>query len=176
MFKKISTLLIGALFVFVLAACGSDKNDDKAAYEKEVKPQLDAMMQEYDAIWNNDWKPIWNELESNPNRDSAKLKEKMNTIQTKYTDLAKKIKDFSNGDKLSDEKLKENINTFKKEFSLAAMYRADAARNIVQGIDKLAPMKDRTDAARKNVVLSDKKLTIAVENLGSVESTLGVKR
>ncbi|MEI2536985.1 hypothetical protein, partial [Acinetobacter baumannii] len=76
----------------------------------------------------------------------------MNIIQTKYTDLAKKIKEFSNGDKLSDEKLKENINTFKKEFSLAAMYRVDAARNIVQGIDKIAPMKDRTDAARKNVV------------------------
>jgi len=28
--------------MFILAACGSDKNDDKAAYEKEVKPQLDA--------------------------------------------------------------------------------------------------------------------------------------
>ncbi|AQY42335.1 ribonuclease [Bacillus thuringiensis] len=176
MFKKISTLLLGALFVFILAACGSDKNDDKAVYEKEVKPQLDAMMQEYDAIWNNDWKPIWNEIESNPNADPTKLKEKMNIIQTKYTDLAKKIKEFSNGDKLSDEKLKENINTFKKEFSLAAMYRVDAARNIVQGIDKIAPMKDRTDAARKNVVLSDEKLKIAVENLGSVESTLGVKR
>ncbi|MBZ8125613.1 ribonuclease [Bacillus thuringiensis] len=167
---------MSTLLMFILVACGSDTNDDKALYEKEVKPQLDEMMKEYDAIWKNDWKPLWIENGSNPNENPTKIKEKMNVIQTKYTDLSKKIKEVSNGDKLSDEKLKENINTFKREFSLAAMYRADAARNIIQGIDKLAPMKDRTDAARKNVNLSDTKLTKAVDNLGKAESTLGVKR
>ncbi|MDY8165789.1 ribonuclease [Bacillus thuringiensis] len=176
MFKKISILLMSTLLMFILAACGSNTNDDKALYAKEVKPQLDEMMKEYDAIWNNDWKPLWNENGSNPNENPTKIKEKMNVIQTKYTDLSKKIKGFSNDDKLSDEKLKENINTFKREFSLAAMYRADAARNIIQGIDKLAPMKDRTDAARKNVDLSDTKLTKAIESLGKTESTLGIKR
>ncbi|WP_336950404.1 ribonuclease [Bacillus cereus] len=177
MFKKISTLLLGALLVFVLAACGSDTSDDKAVYEKEVKPQLDAMMKEYDDIWNQEWKPLWAEISTNPKATNPnELKTKMDSVSTKYDALSKKVVDFKGEDKISDADLKEKITNFKNEFVLSVGYRGNAAKAVKQGLDGVAPMRDRMEESKKSIELADKKLTSAVGSLGTVESTLGVKR
>ncbi|CAM4359879.1 hypothetical protein BAMA_16260 [Bacillus manliponensis] len=188
--KKLMTALFCSSLFLGLAACDSEESSskekqanatetseasqgDKDVYQKEVKAEINSFVAEYDAIWNEHWKPVWTEASENPNMDQAKIKEQMETIQTKYTDLSTRIKASTINDKLSDETIKEDLNTFKKEFSLAAMYRSDAARNVVQGIDGLAPMNDRMEAAKKNVELSDEKMMSAVAATADIEVKLG---
>ncbi|MFD0770103.1 ribonuclease [Bacillus sp. CGMCC 1.60114] len=134
-------------------------------------------MTEYDAIWNQQWKPVWTEITANPKAiNPATLKEKMNAISNKYDELSKKVVDFKAEDKISDSALKEKIANFRNEFVLATSYRGNAARAIVEGLDGAAPIKDRMEEAKKSVGLSDKHLTNAVGNLSSAESELGIKR
>ncbi|HGH7177223.1 TPA: DUF4064 domain-containing protein [Bacillus wiedmannii] len=153
------------------------ENTDKTTYEQEMKPKIDAMINEYDTIWDEHWKPVWTELSGNPSAmNPNELKEKMDILDTKYTELSNKIVNFKDADKLSDATLKEKINNFRNEFVLASGYRGNAARSINQGIKGLAPMKDRMNAATKSVKLSDEKLIKALANLTTAETSIGVNR
>ncbi|HHK5554657.1 ribonuclease [Bacillus anthracis] len=152
-------------------------NDDKATYEKEIKPTIDAMIKEYDEIWEQDWRPIWGEASKDPEAlDKNDLKEKMESVANRYDALSNKNIAFKSGSKLTDPALKEKIEKFRVEFGLATNYRSNAGRAVTQGIKGLAPMKDRMNEAQKSVKLSDQKLINAVASLTEVESKLGVKR
>lgn len=152
-------------------------NADKATYESEIKPTIDAMIKEYDEIWNQDWRPIWGEANKDPESlDKNALKEKMESVANRYDALSKKNTEFKSGSKLTDPVLKEKIEKFRVEFGLATNYRSNAGRAVNQGIKGLAPMKDRMNEAQKSVKLSDQKLINAVASLTEVESKLGVSR
>ncbi|MGH1256696.1 MULTISPECIES: ribonuclease [Bacillus] len=152
-------------------------NDDKVTYEKEIKPTIDAMIKEYDEIWNQDWRPIWGEASKAPESiDQNALKAKMESVTNRYDELSSKNTAFKSGSKLTDPVLKEKIEKFRVEFGLATNYRSNAGRAVTQGIKGLSPMKDRMNEAQKSIQLSDQKLMNAVTNLTEVESKLGVKR
>ncbi|SDL43491.1 hypothetical protein SAMN04487922_13415 [Bacillus toyonensis] len=152
-------------------------NADKATYENEIKPTIDAMIKEYDEIWNQDWRPIWGEANKAPESlDKNALKEKMESVTNRYDVLSKKNTEFRSGSKLTDPVLKEKIEKFRVEFGLATNYRSNAGKAVTQGIKGVAPLKGRMEEAQKSIKLSDQKLINAVASLTEVESKLGVKR
>ncbi|MBE7148957.1 ribonuclease [Bacillus sp. LBA3-1-1.1] len=152
-------------------------NADKATYENEIKPTIDAMIKEYDEIWNQDWRPIWGEASKDPaSIDKNTLKEKMESVTNRYDELSNKNTAFKSGAKLNDPVLKEKIEKFRVDFGLATNYRSNAGRAVTQGIKGVAPMKERMDEAQKSIQLSDQKLINAVASLTEVESKLGVSR
>ncbi|WP_438860876.1 ribonuclease [Bacillus toyonensis] len=152
-------------------------NADKATYESEIKPTIDAMIKEYDEIWNQDWRPIWGEANKDPESlDKNALKEKMESVTNRYDVLSKKNTEFKSGAKLTDPVLKEKIEKFRVEFGLATNYRSNAGKAVTQGIKGVAPLKGRMEEAQKSIKLSDQKLINAVASLTEVESKLGVSR
>ncbi|NKW95869.1 ribonuclease [Bacillus toyonensis] len=152
-------------------------NTDKATYESEIKPTIDAMIKEYDEIWNQDWRPIWGEANKDPESlDKNALKEKMESVTNRYDGLSKKNTEFKSGSKLTDPVLKEKIEKFRVEFGLATNYRSNAGKAVTQGIKGVAPLKGRMEEAQKSIKLSDQKLINAVASLTEVESKLGVIR
>ncbi|EOP75295.1 MULTISPECIES: hypothetical protein [Bacillus cereus group] len=152
-------------------------NTDKVTYESEIKPTIDAMIKEYDEIWNQDWRPIWGEASKDPaSIDKNVLKEKMESITNRYDELSNKNTAFKSGAKLNDPVLKEKIERFRVEFGLATNYRSNAGRAVNQGIKGIAPLKGRMEEAQKSIKLSDQKLINAVASLTEVESKLGVSR
>ncbi|MCU5656419.1 ribonuclease [Bacillus mycoides] len=152
-------------------------NADKATYENEIKPTIDAMINEYDEIWNQDWKPIWREASKDPESlDKNALKEKMESVTNRYDELSNKNSTFKIGSKLTDPVLKEKIEKFRVEFGLAINYRSNAGKAVTQGIKGVAPLKGRMEEAQKSIKLSDQKLINAIANLTEVESKLGVSR
>ncbi|HHY2677470.1 TPA: ribonuclease [Bacillus toyonensis] len=152
-------------------------NADKATYESEIKPTIDAMIKEYDEIWNQDWRPIWGEANKDPESlDKNALKEKMESVTNRYDVLSKKNTEFKSGSKLTDPVLKEKIEKFRVEFGLATNYRSNAGKAVTQGIKGVAPLKGRMEEAQKSIKLSDQKLINAVASLTEVESKLGVSR
>ncbi|ENJ6136898.1 TPA: ribonuclease [Bacillus cereus] len=155
----------------------TNTNSDKATYEKEIKPEIDAMVKEYDDIWNQEWKPIWDKASQDPaSIDKNTLKEKMELVMNKYDELSNKNSDFKPAEKLNDSALKEKIEKFRVEFGLAVNYRSNAGRAVNQGIKGVAPMNDRMEEAKKSIQLADKKLINATANLVEVETKLGVQR
>ncbi len=87
-----------------------------------------------------------------------------------YDELSKKNTAFKDGAKLSGPVLKEKIEKFRVEFELATNYRSNAGRTVTQGINGIAPLKERMEEAQKSIKLSDQKLSNAVANLTEVES------
>ncbi|MEK4620688.1 ribonuclease [Bacillus sp. FSL K6-0273] len=155
----------------------ADLNSDKATYEKEIKPKIDAMIKEYDEIWNQEWRPIWAQASKDPKSVSpSTLKEKMDIVSSRYDDLSKKNTNLKETQKINDPILKEKLDKFKVELGLAINYRSNAASVVTQWIKGLAPMESRMEESKKSVQLSDEKLLSAVANLTEVESKLGVKR
>lgn len=152
-------------------------NADKVTYENEIKPTIDAMIKEYDEIWNQDWRPIWGEASKAPESlDKNALKEKMESVTNRYDELSKKNTAFKSDSKLTDPVLKEKIEKFRVEFGLATNYRSNAGRAVTQGVKGVAPLKGRMEEAQKSIKLSDQKLINAVASLTEVESKLGVSR
>lgn len=152
-------------------------NSDKDTYEKEIQPKIDAMIKEYDDIWNQEWKPIWDEASKDPESvDKNLLKEKMESVTSKYDELSNKNTKFKDYEKLNDPVLKEKIEKFRIEFGLATNYRSNAGRAVTQGIKGVAPMKDRMEEAKKSIKLSDKKIINASANLVEAEEKLGIQR
>ncbi|MBH0323403.1 ribonuclease [Bacillus cereus] len=155
----------------------ADLNSDKATYENEIKPKIDAMIKEYDEIWNQEWRPIWAQASKDPKSVSpSALKEKMDIVSSRYDDLSKKNTNLKETQKINDPILKEKLDKFKVELGLAINYRSNAASVVTQWIKGLAPMESRMEESKKSVQLSDEKLLSAVANLTEVESKLGVKR
>ncbi|MBO1583336.1 ribonuclease [Bacillus sp. XF8] len=152
-------------------------NNDKGTYENEIKPKIDAMMKEYDEIWNQEWKPAWTEISQNSSAiDKNALKEKMESISSKYSELSNKNTAFKDAEKLSDPALKEKMEKFRVEFGLATNYRGNAATAVNQGLKGVAPMNDRMNEALKSVKLSDQKIINAAIHLTEVETSLGISR
>lgn len=138
-------------------------NVDKVTYEKEIKPTIDAMIKEYDEIWNQDWRPIWGEVSKDPaSIDKNALKEKMESITDRYDKLSDKNTAFKSGAKLTDPVLKEKIEKFRVDFGLATNYRSNAGRAVTQGIKGIAPLKERMDEAQKSIKLSDQKTKLTL--------------
>lgn len=155
----------------------ADLNTDKAIYENEIKPKIDAMIKEYDEIWNQEWRPIWAQTSKDPKSVSpSALKEKMDIVSSRYDDLSKKNTNLKDIQKINDPILKEKLDKFKVELGLAINYRSNAASVVTQWIKGLAPMESRMEESKKSVQLSDEKLLSAVANLTEVESKLGIKR
>ncbi|MGE7869559.1 ribonuclease [Bacillus paramycoides] len=152
-------------------------NADKVTYENEIKPTIDAMIKEYDEIWNQDWRPIWEEASKDPaSIDKNTLKGKMESVTNRYDELSNKNTSFKSGEKLTDPVLKEKIEKFRVDFGLAINYRSNAANAVNQWLKGLAPMESRMEESQKSIKLSDQKLISAVANLTEIESKLGVKR
>ncbi|WP_374937194.1 ribonuclease [Bacillus clarus] len=152
-------------------------NTDKSIYENEIKPKIDAMIKEYDDIWNQEWRPIWGEASKGPESvEPNAIKEKMEKVSNRYDDLSTKNTEFKGAEKLSNPELKEKMDTFRVEFGLATNYRSNAGKAVTQGLKGIAPMKERMEEARKSIKLSDEKLINAVASLTEIESKLGVKR
>lgn len=67
----------------------SELNSDKAIYQ--INPKIDAIIKEYDEIWNQEWRPIWAQAGKDPKSVSpSTLKEKMDIVSSRYDDLSKK--------------------------------------------------------------------------------------
>ncbi|HFR4146071.1 TPA: ribonuclease [Bacillus cereus] len=155
----------------------ADLNSDKATYENKIKPKIDAMIKEYDEIWNQEWRPIWAQASKDPKSVSpSTLKEKMDIVSSRYDDLSKENINLKEIQKINDPILKEKLNKFKAELGLAINYRSNAASVVTQWIKGLAPMESRMEESKKSVQLSDEKLLSAVANLTEVELKLGIKR
>ncbi|MCU5337946.1 ribonuclease [Bacillus cereus] len=150
-------------------------NNDKIVYETEIKPQIDAMLKEYDSIWAQHWKPTWEKSNSNPNSmNKSELRQEMELISEKYDEISNKIVNFKYEDKLTDPEIKKKFTDFRSEFVLATGYRSNAASAVVQGIKGVAPMKGRMEESLKSVKLSDEKLINALASMVSMEQKLGI--
>ncbi|XLP26009.1 ribonuclease (plasmid) [Bacillus toyonensis] len=155
----------------------ADLNSDKATYENEIKPKIDAMIKEYDEIWNQEWRPTWDEVSTNTAKiDPNALKDKMDLISNQYWELSMNIVKFKVTDTLKDPIVKEKMDEFRKDFAASSSYRTNAAKAVKQGLNGASPLKERMEEAKKSVQISDKRLVNALSSLTELESKLGVKR
>ncbi|PEA30153.1 ribonuclease [Bacillus toyonensis] len=151
-------------------------NTDAVTYKNEIKPKIDSMIKEFNDIWNQEVKSVFNkEGETPATVDQNTLQKQMELVSTKYRELSKENINFNASDKINDPVLKEKINKFREEFGLAANYRENAANAILQGIRGVAPMEDRMKEARKSIKLSEQKFNNASTNLTEFETKLNSK-
>ncbi|MGQ8826702.1 ribonuclease [Bacillus sp. NA_146.1] len=151
----------------------SSSDKDAATYKNEIKPKIDSMIKEYNDIWNQEVKSVFNkEGETPATVDQNTLQKQMEIVSTKYRELSKVNINFNAADKINDPVLKEKINKFREEFGLAANYRENAANAILQGARGVAPMEDRMKEAQKSRQLSEQKFSSASSTLAEFETKL----
>lgn len=154
----------------------TSSNTDDVTYKNEIKPKIDSMIKEFNDIWNQEVKSIFNkEGETLATINQNTLQEQMELVSTKYRELSKENINFNSSDKINDPTLKEKINKFREEFGAAANYRGNAANAILEGIRGLAPMEDRMKEARKSIKISEQKFNNASTNLTEFETKLNSK-
>ncbi|HHK5554318.1 ribonuclease [Bacillus anthracis] len=154
----------------------TSSNTDDVTYKNEIKPKIDSMIKEFNDIWNQEVKSIFNkEGETLATINQNTLQEQMELVSTKYRELSKENINFNSSDKINDPTLKEKINKFREEFGAAVNYRENAANAILQGIRGLAPMEDRMKEARKSIKISEQKFNNASTNLTEFETKLNSK-
>ena len=154
----------------------SSSNKDAVTYKNEIKPKIDSMIKEFNDIWNQEVKSVFNkEGETPATVDQNTLQKQMELVSTKYRELSKENITFNATDKINDPVLKEKINKFREEFGLAANYRENAANAILQGIRGVAPMEGRMKEAWKSRQLSEQKFSNASTNLTEFETILTSK-
>lgn len=154
----------------------TSSNTDDVTYKNEIKPKIDSMIKEFNDIWNQEVKSIFNkEGETLATINQNTLQEQMELVSTKYRELSNKNINFNSSDKINDPTLKEKINKFREEFGAAANYRGNAANAILEGIRGLAPMEDRMKEARKSIKISEQKFNNASTHLTEFETKLNSK-
>ncbi|MGQ7776491.1 MULTISPECIES: ribonuclease [unclassified Bacillus (in: firmicutes)] len=154
----------------------TSSNTDDVTYKNEIKPKIDSMIKEYNDIWNQEVKSVFNkEWETPATINQNTLQEQMELVSTKYRELSNKNINFNSSDKINDPTLKEKINKFREEFGAAANYRGNAANAILEGIRGLAPMEDRMKEARKSIKISEQKFNNASTHLTEFETKLNSK-
>ncbi|EJR28947.1 MULTISPECIES: hypothetical protein [Bacillus cereus group] len=154
----------------------TSSNTDDVTYKNEIKPKIDSMIKEFNDIWNQEVKSIFNkEGEALATINQNTLQEQMELVSTKYRELSNKNINFNSSDKINDPTLKEKINKFREEFGAAANYRGNAANAILEGIRGLAPMEDRMKEARKSIKISEQKFNNASTHLTEFETKLNSK-
>lgn len=154
----------------------TSSNTDAVTYKNEIKPKIDSMIKEFNDIWNQEVKSVFNkEGETPATVDQNTLQKQMELVSTKYRELSNENINFNASDKINDPVLKEKINKFRGEFGAAANYRENAANAILQGIRGVAPMEDRMKEARKSRQLSEQKFSNASTNLTDFETKLTSK-
>ncbi|AJG93954.1 ribonuclease [Bacillus tropicus] len=154
----------------------TSSNTDDVTYKNEIKPKIDSMIKEFNDIWNQEVKSIFNkEGETLATINQNTLQEQMELVSTKYRELSKENINFNSSDKINDPTLKEKINKFREEFGAAVNYRENAANAILQGIRGLAPMEDRMKEARKSIKISEQKFNNASTNLTEFKTKLNSK-
>ncbi|PFM12063.1 ribonuclease [Bacillus cereus] len=154
----------------------TSSNTDDVTYKNEIKPKIDSMIKEYNDIWNQEVKSVFNkEWETPATINQNTLQEQMELVSTKYRELSNKNINFNSSDKINDPTLKEKINKFIEEFGAAANYRGNAANAILEGIRGLAPMEDRMKEARKSIEISEQKFNNASTHLTEFETKLNSK-
>ncbi|ACK98481.1 ribonuclease [Bacillus cereus] len=154
----------------------SSSDKDTVTYKNEIKPKIDSMIKEYNDIWNQEVKSVFNkEGETPATVDQNALQKQMELVSTKYRELSNENINFNASDKINDPVLKEKISKFREEFGAAANYRENAANAILQGIRGVAPMEDRMKEARKSRQLSEQKFSNASTNLTEFETKLTSK-
>ncbi|ARO20480.1 ribonuclease [Bacillus tropicus] len=154
----------------------TSSNTDDVTYKNEIKPKIDSMIKEFNDIWNQEVKSIFNkEGETLATINQNTLQEQMELVSTKYRELSKENINFNSSDKINDPTLKEKINKFREEFGAAVNYRENAANAILQGIRGLAPMEDRMKEARKSIKISEQKFNNTSTNLTEFETKLNSK-
>ncbi|EJQ93780.1 hypothetical protein [Bacillus cereus] len=151
----------------------SSSNTDAITYKNEIKPKIDSMIKEFNDIWNQEVKSVFNkEGETPATVDQSTLQKHMELVSTKYRELSKENINFNASNKINDPVLKEKMNKFREEFGLAANYRENAANAILQGIRGVAPMEDRMKEAQKSRQLSEQKFSTASSTLAEFETNL----
>ncbi|MEH6933982.1 ribonuclease [Bacillus sp. JJ783] len=151
----------------------SSSNTDAITYKNEIKPKIDSMIKEFNDIWNQEVKSVFNkEGETPATVDQSTLQKHMELVSTNYRELSKENINFNASDKINDPVLKEKMNKFREEFGLAANYRENAANAILQGIRGVAPMEDRMKEAKKSRQLSEQKFSTASSTLAEFETNL----
>lgn len=151
----------------------SSSDKDTVTYKNEIKPKIDSMIKEYNDIWNQEVKSVFNkEGETPATVDQNTLQKQMEIVSTKYRELSKENINFNAADKINDPVLKEKINKFREEFGLAANYRENAANAILQGARGVAPMEDRMKEAQKSRQLSEQKFSSASSILTEFKTKL----
>ncbi|WOA66237.1 ribonuclease (plasmid) [Bacillus mycoides] len=106
----------------------SSSNTDAVTYKNEVKSKIDSMIKEFNDIWNQEVKSVFNkEGETLATVDQNTLQKQMELVSTKYRELSNENINFNASDKINDPVLKEKINKFREEFGAAANYRENAA-------------------------------------------------
>nr|WP_033716119.1 hypothetical protein [Bacillus mycoides] len=154
----------------------TSSNTDDVTYKNEIKPKIDSMIKEFNNIWNQEVKSVFNEEgETLATINQNTLQEQMELVSTKYRELSKENINFNSSDKINDPTLKEKINKFREEFGAAANYRENAANAILQGIRDVAPMEDRMKEARKSIKISEQKFNNASTHLTEFETKLNSK-
>ncbi|WP_424577978.1 ribonuclease [Bacillus cereus] len=154
----------------------TSSNTDDVTYKNEIKPKIDSMIKEYNDIWNQEVKSVFNkEGETSATINQKTLQEQMELVSTKYRELSNKNINFNSSDKINDPTLKEKINKFREEFGAAVNYRGNAANAILEGIRGLAPMEDRMKEVRKSIKISEQKFNNASTHLTEFETKLKSK-
>ncbi|TKI81504.1 ribonuclease [Bacillus mycoides] len=154
----------------------TSSNTDDVTYKNEIKPKIDSMIKEFNDIWNQEVKSVFNkEGETLATINQNTLQEQMELVSTKYRELSKENININSSDKINDPTLKEKINKFREEFGAAANYRENAANAILQGIRGVAPMEDRMKEARKSIKISEQKFNNASTHLTEFETKLNSK-
>ncbi|EOO11213.1 hypothetical protein [Bacillus cereus] len=154
----------------------TSSNTDAVTYKNEIKPKIDSMIKEFNDIWNQEVKSVFNkEGETPATVNQNTLQEQMELVSTKYRELSRENINFNASDKINDPTLKEKINKFREEFGAAANYRENAANAILQGIRGVAPMEDRMKEARKSIKISEQKFNNASTHLTEFETKLNSK-
>lgn len=154
----------------------TSSNTDDVTYKNEIKPKIDSMIKEYNDIWNQEVKSVFNkEGETSATINQKTLQEQMELVSTKYRELSNKNINFNSSDKINDPTLKEKINKFREEFGAAVNYRGNAANAILEGIRGLAPMEDRMKEVRKSIKISEQKFNNASTHLTEFETKLNSK-
>ncbi|MGA5663508.1 ribonuclease [Bacillus bombysepticus] len=122
----------------------SSSNTDAITYKNEIKPKINSMIKEFNDIWNQEVKSVFNkEGETSATVNQNTLQEQMELVSTKYRELSNENINFNASDKINDPALKEKMNKFREEFGLAVNYRgnaANAANAVLKGV-RVSKMK-----------------------------------
>ncbi|MEH6990880.1 hypothetical protein [Cytobacillus firmus] len=144
---------------------------EKNIYLESYKPALTEITKEYDAIWENHWRPAWEAI----NNDSANVNElasNMDAVTDGYTTLSSKIIDF-NPKGLSKEHIKL-LEDYRVNMGKAISYRSNAGRAITQAIEGVADTQSRIEEATKSIELADKYMLEATVSMVTLETELGI--
>ena len=142
--------------------------DEVVYYTNEIEVLFEKITSEYDSIWDEYWKPSWQNINTIERED---LQSNMESIEEKYSDLNRLLIDFKVDE---SSKYQEEYNAFRENISKSISYRGNAGTAIVHATKGLATLEDRMKESKRSVELADEYLLKGLSSIVTVKQDLGL--